>query len=59
MALRDLGRQLGQLNGTEEMGECYAVRINSGGFKVEWEESRTVLEEWEVEVVIRDRDGGA
>ena len=35
------------------------MRINSGGFKVEWEKSRTVLEEWGVEVVIRDRDGGA
>lgn len=36
----------------EEMGNCYAVRINSGRFGVEWQKTKAVLEAGELDITI-------
>lgn len=41
----------------EEMGSCYAVRINSGRFGVEWQKTKAVLEAGDLDVtVVRPRE---
>ena len=39
-------------DGFGTLGECYAVRINSGKFGVPWEDTKGVLEAGEVDMVV-------
>lgn len=61
--MADLERQIEGLRarGKEDLGECWAVRINSGKFGVEWAKSRRVLEEGglDITVVRREEDEDA
>ena len=42
----------------EEVGGCYAVRINSGRFGVEWRRTRAVLEDGGLDItVVRSGEG--
>ena len=43
--------------GKELPGECWAVRINSGLFKVPWAETRKVLEDGGVDIVVVRPEG--
>ncbi len=36
----------------EEMGNCYAVRINSGRFGVEWQKTKAVLEAGDLDITV-------
>ena len=36
----------------EEMGSCYAVRINSGRFGVEWQKTRAVMEAGDLDITV-------
>ena len=68
--MRDLERQLiqlraGQIEGGRggrilkaEPGDCYSVRINSGGFGVKWENTKRVLkgEGIDITVLVREED---
>ena len=50
-AVRDLGEQVQGCRGRgETVGECRAVRINSGKFGVRWEKTKGVLEEGGVDI---------
>ena len=41
----------------EEMGRCYAVRINSGRFGVEWQKTKAVLEAGDLDVTVVRPEG--
>ena len=52
-ALKDLAKQVAELRGRgEDVGNCYAVRINSGKFGVEWQETKAVLEAGDLEITV-------
>ena len=52
-ALKDLAKQVAEMRGLgEEMGKCYAVRINSGKFGVEWQKTKVVLEAGELDITV-------
>lgn len=52
-AMGDLERQVGEAKGKgEAVGECWAVRINSGKFGVKWEKTKAVLEEGGVDIIV-------
>ena len=57
--MEELAVQVEALKGKgESVGECWAVRINSGRFGVRWEETKKVLERGRVDmVVVRPGDG--
>ncbi len=51
--LEDLARQVAALRELgEELGTCYAVRINSGKFGVEWQKTKAVLEAGDLDVTV-------
>lgn len=41
----------------EEVGSCYAVRINSGKFGVEWQKTKAVLEAGELDITVLRPEG--
>lgn len=47
----------GEEDESEVPGECYAVRINSGRFGVEWEDTKRVLEGGGVDMVVLRPEG--
>ena len=52
-ALKDLARQVaGMKESGEEVGNCYAVRINSGKFGVEWQKTKAVLEAGHMDMTV-------
>ena len=52
-ALKDLAKQVAEMRGLgEEVGKCYAVRINSGKFGVEWQKTKAVLEAGELDITV-------
>lgn len=52
-ALKDLAKQVAEMRASdEEMGNCYAVRINSGKFGVEWQKTKAVLEAGELDITV-------
>ena len=59
-ALRDLARQVAEMRGSgEEIGNCHAVRINSGRFGVEWQKTKAVLEAGDLDItVVRPEEEG-
>lgn len=60
-ALKDLAKQVAEMRALDEdMGNCYAVRINSGKFGVEWQKTKAVLEAGELDItVVRPEEGKA
>ena len=52
-AIEDLARQVAEMkeSGTE-VGQCRAVRINSGKFGVEWQKTKAVLEAGELDITV-------
>ena len=52
-ALSDLAKQVTEMRDSgQDMGECRAVRINSGKFGVEWRRTKAVLEAGDLDIVI-------
>ena len=52
-ALRDLARRVAEIRGLgEDLGDCHAVRINSGRFGVEWQETKAVLEAGDLDITV-------
>ena len=52
-ALRDLVRQVVEMRELgEEIGSCYAVRINSGRFGVEWQKTKAVMEAGDLDITV-------
>ncbi len=52
-ALEDLARQVAERRELgEELGTCYAVRINSGKFGVEWQKTKAVLEAGDLDITV-------
>ena len=59
-AVGDLKRQIEALKARDPavgIGGCWAVRINSGKFGVEWEKTRAVLEAGEVDMLVVRPEG--
>lgn len=61
-ALADLANQIAEIRGSDEdggqeLGSCYAVRINSGRFGVEWQKTKAVLEAGELDITIVRPEG--
>ena len=59
-ALKDLARQIAEIQQSgQELGDCHAVRINSGKFGVEWQKTKAVLEAGDVDItVLRPEEEG-
>ena len=52
-ALEDLARQIAEIRQSgQELGDCHAVRINSGKFGVEWQKTKAVLEAGDVDITV-------
>ena len=52
-ALGDLARQVAEMRGSgEELGDCHAVRINSGRFGVDWQKTKAVLEAGDLDITV-------
>lgn len=52
-AIKDLAKQVAEMRELgQEMGKCYAVRINSGRFGVEWQKTRAVLEAGGLDITV-------
>ena len=53
-ALKDLAGQVAEMgeSGEEEGGKCYAVRINSGRFGVEWQKTKALLEAGDLDITV-------
>lgn len=58
-ALKDLAKQVAEIRdlGDEGIGKCYAVRINSGKFGVEWEKTKAVLEAGDLAITVVRPEG--
>lgn len=57
-ALKDLAIQIAEMREAgEEVGNCYAVRINSGKFGVEWQKTKAVLEAGELDITVLRPEG--
>ena len=41
----------------EEVGKCYAVRINSGKFGVAWQRTKAVLEAGDLDITVLRPEG--
>ena len=53
MALKDLAEQLAEVRRTgEEVGDCYAVRINRGNFGVQWQKTKAVMEAGDLDITV-------
>ena len=52
-ALEDLARQIAEVRQSgQKLGDCHAVRINSGKFGVAWQKTKAVLEAGEVNITV-------
>ena len=52
-ALKDFARQVAEIRqSSQELGDCHAVRINSGKFGVEWQKTKAVLEAGDVDITV-------
>ena len=52
-ALKDLAGQVAEMGESGEGGgKCYAVRINSGKFGVEWQKTKAVLEAGDLDITV-------
>ncbi|KAL9068262.1 MAG: hypothetical protein Q9161_006288 [Pseudevernia consocians] len=52
-ALGDLAKQVAEMRGLgEELGDCHAVRINSGRFGVDWQKTKAVLEAGDTDITV-------
>ncbi|CAD6575083.1 MAG: ADP-ribose 1''-phosphate phosphatase [Alectoria sarmentosa] len=57
-ALKDLAKNLAEIRGLgEEVGNCHAVRINSGKFGVEWQKTKAVLEAGDLDITVVRPEG--
>ena len=57
-ALKDLAIQVAEMREAgEEVGACYAVRINSGKFGVEWQKTKAVSEAGELDITVLRPEG--
>ena len=57
-ALEDLARQIAEIRQSgQELGDCHAVRINSGKFGVEWQKTKAVLEAGDVDITVLRPEG--
>jgi len=60
MSIKDLTSKIEELKGVygpDVVGECWAVKINSVKFRVDWELTKAVLEEGPLDLIVVDRPG--
>lgn len=57
-ALKDLAKQVAEIRELrEEMGNCHAVRINSGRFGVDWQKTKAVLQGGDLDITVVRPEG--
>ena len=57
-ALADLAKKVAEIRqSSEEVGKCYAVKINSGNFGVPWQSTKAVMEAGDLDMTVVSPEG--